>query len=594
MSNVATRRHHAVLALILSAGLLLNTYGLTFGLPHRWIVDETVAEALRVGAERSLVWGDITQTHFHTYLMTGVLAPYALYAQATRPDFEEIRRAAAVSWNELARVAPDFATRVTLIGRFFSALIGVATVFVVYLLGRRLFGVRAGLMAAAFLALSQGVVGSNHLARSEPLVSFFGALVLYLLVRALEPCAAQRRMFLTASFFAGLAFATKYNGLILVGSVGLTWLMLAWQDAGAGSPADRWRRLMAAAHWRWVPASAGLFTAGVLIGQPTLLDLLANIGDVGAYWGLYFAQSNAATSFAVNLVNYLMQLVVIVGVPFAGFLAAGIGLFIAGHHATPARLGGWLLLVTATAYLLTVCRYPFPLPWVKFIVFDVPLLAVFGGLALATLAGARRVPAALRIGMLVATFGYSAAYTFQVDRQLAAGDPRYATTRWIEQNIQPGSSLEHFQEESWLYSARILSSYPVIYVGRDSRVWEGSLFRQGEATEWRTSMNEYLTRFAAEGPSGDFVAIWLDDLAELDPARREPSDHPHATAMRLLLDERLGYRLVYAERAANFKVPSTRFPGVYYPASFWWNPAIDYTPTEIRLYARDNRPDGSG
>ncbi|MDP7340117.1 MAG: glycosyltransferase family 39 protein, partial [Vicinamibacterales bacterium] len=255
MIEVVTRRHHAILALILSAGLLLNTYGMTFGLPHRWIVDETVAEALRVGAERSLIWGDVTQTHFHTYLMTGVLAPYALYAQATRPDFGEIRRAAAVSWNELARVAPDFATRVTLIGRFFSALIGVATVFVVYLLGRRLFGVRAGLMAAAFLALSQGVVGSNHLARSEPLVGFLGALVLYLLVRALDSRPEQRRMFLTASFFTGLAFATKYNGLILVGSVGLTWLMLAWQDAGAGSPADRWRRLAAVVRWRWVPSS---------------------------------------------------------------------------------------------------------------------------------------------------------------------------------------------------------------------------------------------------------------------------------------------------------------------------------------------------
>lgn len=594
MSDVATRRQHALLAVILSAGLLLNTYGMGFGLPHRWIVDETVAAALRVGAERSLIWGDIRQTHFQTYVMTVALAPYALYVQATHPDFEAIRSAAAVSWTELARVAPGFATNVTLIGRFVSAVIGVATAFVVYLLGRRLFGVRAGLMAAAFLVFSQGFVGSNHLARSEPLVGFFGALVLYQLVRALEPGAAQRRMFLTASFFAGLAFATKFNGLILVGSVGLTWLMLAWQDARAGLPSNTTRRLVAVAHWRWVPASAGLFTAGVLFGQPTLLDFLANIGDVGAYWGLYFAESSATTSFSANLVNYILQLVVIVGVPFGVFLAAGIGLFVAGRHATSVRLGGWLLLVTATVYLLTVCRYPFPQPWVKFIIFDVPLLAVFGGLSLAAFAGARRVPAAVRIGVLVATFGYSATYAVQLDHQLAVGDPRYATTEWIEQNMPPGSSLEHFQEEAWLYSARILSSHPVIYVGRDSRTWDGSLYRQGEFDEWEREQNEYLTRIIDEGPSGDYFAIWIDDLAELDPALRVPSSHPNATALRLMLDERLGYRLVFSVRAPNFKVPSTRFPSIYYPYSFWWNPVIDYTPVEIRLYERVRQSDDGG
>ena len=587
MNGSGSRRSRWILGLILSGGLFLNTYGMSFGLPSRWIVDETVAAALRVDAEQTLIWGDIRQTHFHTYMLAVALAPYAAYARATRPDIPALRQAAAVSWNELARVAPDFATGLYRIGRVLSALLGVATLLVVYRLGTLLFGLHAGLMAAALLALTQGFVGSNHLARSEPLVNFFGALVVYLLVRALDAGAARRRHFFAASFFAGLAFASKFNGLILVGSVGMAWLMLAWLDARRESRTVSIQGLLAAARWRWLVASAALWAAGVLVGQPTLIDFLLHYREVGAYWGLYFAQSSPAAGYLTHAVNYLLQLVVIFGVPFALFVAAGIGLFVADRGPAASRPGGWLVLTTLGAYFLVVCRYPFPVPMIKYIILDVPLLAVFGGLALATLAHATRLPAWLRVTVLIATMGYSAAYAMQVDRLVARTDPRYATTAWIETNVPAGASLEHFQEEAWLYSApHILPAHPVIYIGRDSRTWRGSLFRQGEPRDFHQEKGDYLARMIAERPRGDFFLIWIEDLSELDPSRRPPNPELFARAIWMMLDERLGYRLAYAARAPNYWIPSSRFPGIFYPHSFVWDPVIDYTPQEIRIYRR--------
>lgn len=575
--------------LVLVGSLALNSYGMSFGLPYRWNIDETVAAALRVGAERSLIRGDIRQTHFHTYVLTLFLTPYALYASATRPDFPAIRTAASQSWNRLADIAPDFAESVYRQGRFLSAAIGTATVFVVYRLTAVLWGPLAGVMAAALLAMTQGFVGSNHLARSEPLVNFFGALVMYLLVRSLGEGPRRFRYFSLAAFFAGLAFATKFNGLVLIGAVGLTWLSFAWQARSQATAGPIWTAVRAA-KWKWVAPVAGLYALGILVGQPTILDFLFHGREVLAYWNLYFTGKTAPSAVGVHLVNYLVQLVVIYGVPFAACIAAGLVVFVMRHRRSSSAPGAWLLLATSAAYLLVTSTYPFAQPWIKFIIFIVPLLAVFGGLALAELATWLALPAAVRVLSLVAVFGYGLALTLSLDGLLVRDDVRYASTRWIESNIPRGSSIEHFQEEAWLYSARIVPSYDVIYVGRHSRDYEGSLFRQGDIAAWDRTKREYLTSRLADGPDGDFFILWVEDLAALQGVRANDG-LPEAFVRAMSRDE-LGYRLVYRIQSRNYKVPVEWWPGLYVPHSLWWHPVIDYVPTEIRIYKRE-RPAGS-
>lgn len=579
-----------LLAGILATSLFLNTYGISFGLPYRWNVDETVTAALRVGATRSLIYGDIRQTHFHTYALTLFMAPYVAYAKLTRDDFPAIREGGAVSWNRLVDVAPDFATNVYRVARFSSALIGTVTVFLVYRLGTVLWGMRAGLMAAALLALTQGFIGSSHFARSEPLVNCFGVLVLYLLVRSLEPGPKRRRFFLAGAFFAGLAFATKYNGLVLIGSIGLAWLWFAWEAARRStSRTPLVVRFIHAVHWRWLLVAAALYGGGVLLGQPTLFDMLRHYDEISSYWGLYFTGRTTSGAYIAHVVNYLLQLVVIYGVPLSLFVATGIGMFLREARRSPTVPGGALVLITACAYFVLTCDYPWPQPWIKFIIFIVPLLAVFGGLALARFSSWGQIPFAVRATILTVVFGYSLWYGFSVDELLAREDIRYQSTQWIEANIPVGSSIEHIQEDAWLYSPRIVPQYDIVYFGRHSRNYQGSLFRKGDFRVWeKETVLPYLASLVNSPPQADYFILWIEDLAELQGLR--PVSHPQERFLALMFSEKLGYRLIQRFQSPNYRIPLEAFPQIYYPRSFWWNPTFDYTPVEIRIYQRESTP----
>lgn len=104
-----------------------------------------------------------------------------------------------------------------LAGRLFSVVFGLATVWLVYLLGRLLYTPRTGAVAAMLLALMPyHVVVSRQMILDGPM-TFFATLTLYLVARF---AATQRPEWLYASG-AGLAltFLTKETGIIVIGGV---------------------------------------------------------------------------------------------------------------------------------------------------------------------------------------------------------------------------------------------------------------------------------------------------------------------------------------------------------------------------------------
>src|SRR6188474_3156113 len=70
--------------------------------------------------------------------------------------------------------------------RSLTALFGAATVPVAFLIGRELANARAGLIAAALVAVSPMLIWYSQEARSYALLVFFGAVALLFLVRALR------------------------------------------------------------------------------------------------------------------------------------------------------------------------------------------------------------------------------------------------------------------------------------------------------------------------------------------------------------------------------------------------------------------------
>ncbi len=101
--------------------------------------------------------------------------------------------------------------------RLLSVVFGVGTVVVTYLTGRLLYGRRAGLIAAALLAvMPYHVVVTRQVLLDGPLV-FFSTLTLYLAARY---AVTQRPVWLYATGAGmGLTFLAKETGIVLVAAV---------------------------------------------------------------------------------------------------------------------------------------------------------------------------------------------------------------------------------------------------------------------------------------------------------------------------------------------------------------------------------------
>jgi hypothetical protein len=108
--------------------------------------------------------------------------------------------------------------------RSLSALLGSATIGVVWALGRRLGGDRAGLAAAALVAFNPMLIWFSQEARAYALLALLGALATLLWLRALERPGAAGRLVAWGAL-AALALATHYYAVFLVAPQGF-WLAL--------------------------------------------------------------------------------------------------------------------------------------------------------------------------------------------------------------------------------------------------------------------------------------------------------------------------------------------------------------------------------
>ena len=135
------------------------------------------------------------------------------------------------------------------LARLPSVLLGTGTVFAIFLAGRRLFGTRAALLAAAFLALDAEAVIWDGRARMYALLHFLVVLAVYFFYKGVVEKRDDRARHLFVAFFLAALFAQMEVALLLP-ALGLVWLL--WQ-----SPRD-WLR---PAVW----FDLGLLGAGVAV-----------------------------------------------------------------------------------------------------------------------------------------------------------------------------------------------------------------------------------------------------------------------------------------------------------------------------------------
>jgi hypothetical protein len=112
----------------------------------------------------------------------------------------------------------DF-NHITAAGRFLAALFDVATVGVIFLIGRLLYGSLVGLLAAAFLALNVMHIQLSHYFAVDPFLTFFVVLSIFFIILSLRRNHNARRQIvfvLLASAVVGLAIGSKFSAVLLL------------------------------------------------------------------------------------------------------------------------------------------------------------------------------------------------------------------------------------------------------------------------------------------------------------------------------------------------------------------------------------------
>lgn len=122
--------------------------------------------------------------------------------------------------NLIARQPSEFSAIVV------NVVLGTASIPLVWLAGRRLFGAGAGMVAASFLALNEFHIGLSRAALTD--VTFAVVFVLALLVLTSALASDSLRLAVVAGLLVGLAWNTKYHGwfVVVAGALGmgLRWL----------------------------------------------------------------------------------------------------------------------------------------------------------------------------------------------------------------------------------------------------------------------------------------------------------------------------------------------------------------------------------
>jgi hypothetical protein len=213
-----------------------------------------------------------------------------------------------------------------LVARGLVAAFGVLSVALVYRLGQRLMGERAGLVAALFLAVSPLDVETAHMVRPDVVLQSFVLLAFLAFARVGTSPARD----LLSGVALGAASAVKFTGILLAPCyVACRWL----------APGPRVRRV----------ALVALVAATVLLllTPYSVLHYQAFLRGMSYQWSWHYRGEGGTGDFLRLLLFYLRAIVETLG-------PAGAGLAVAGLVLARTQWRPWLPLVLHLALTLVV------------------------------------------------------------------------------------------------------------------------------------------------------------------------------------------------------------------------------------------------
>ncbi|MEO5775152.1 MAG: glycosyltransferase family 39 protein [Sphingomicrobium sp.] len=417
----------AALLLLLLVAAALRIHNIGFGLPGMYDPDEPMfmLTALKLPLKGTLnpQWfGHPGSTTIYLVALVDVIVAATALLGGAYGSLGELTTAAYA--NPAIFFIP---ARVAMVA------LGVTSIGLTYVLGRRLHGTAAGLVAAALLTFNALHIAWSQVVRTDIHASVFMLASMIFAAKVAE--SGRLRHWLLAGFLTGFAIATKWpSAAVFVAVIGA---FIYRRVQGSGSARTDLRNLFLAG----LTVLVGMFLASpfLFLDWPTVVSNLSgemrprHLGHTGG--GLVF---NLGWYLRVQVAG-TMGMVALAAIA-AGFILSGLR----------SRIALFTLVPTAVTFMVLISAQH--LIWSRWVLPALPLLCIFAGFAVVR-AGEKlaalwpsRSPYLVTTGLAAAMLIPSVAGAIGEARE-RANDTRAMAVRWAKTNIAPGKTvvLEHLE-----------------------------------------------------------------------------------------------------------------------------------------------------
>ena len=345
------------------------------------------------------------------------------------------------------------------VGRFLMALSDTASIFLVFLLGRRLYGRWAGLLAAAFSAFTVLQIQLAHFFAVDPISTTFTLLALYGSIRMADR--GSRAAAILTGVGIGLAVASKFSALPIIAAP-LVATLLAARRPAADRPAPVGRL------WGNLLIAGGIALAAFAITSPfVFLDfqdfwqaVVKEQGDmVTGVADLPFTRQYRGTPAYLYFLE--QQLWWGMGLPLGLLAYAGLAWVLVRAVRLKLSAGEWIVLSWVILYFGPTGL--FLAKFMRYMVPVVPLFVLFGAGLVARAKGQMangkwQMAAVVSFGRyaaaavaLLGAIVWSLAF---VNGVYGREHPWITASRWVYANVPYGACIagEHWEEgfpRSW-------------------------------------------------------------------------------------------------------------------------------------------------
>ncbi len=482
------RKFMLVVLALTGAALLLRVWGVGFGLPQEYHIDEHFyyPYAWSMG-QGQLVLPD--QAHGPSLYLAMLLLGQKSMQKAFFPELSDADFGALLDTNPWPYL---------LSARLISALLGALTIPIVYLLARRFRDRGVAVVAAALMTVLFFHVRDSHFGVPDALTTLFAAATAWLSLRAVQT--RRSRDLLGAGLCAGLAAGAKYTTVVVAVTVVVAALL-------AGTA---WRSRV-----KLLSVAALGLVAGFIIGYPNLLlnpaifikdisFLFARVGEGFEGWRIVPANS---------AVFYLDTLMWSTGI--AAVILTGVGLIAAlvRHRAEDV-----ILISFPLTYVVVISlsqghfgRYLLPI-----LPLTIVLIADAGWRVIPQLIRRRQAPFALKVAqpvglvVLLLVFVPNLLNSLRLDWVLSQADTRTLAKRWIESNIAAGSRIA----VEWPYHTPPLSNGYETPPESQREYWIDQVWGFGLA-------DRPLAQYQSDGTQFIIATSYIQDIPVADPQQEE-------------------------------------------------------------------------